>query len=398
MIAMTRAGRHTGFALLRYGFRPFFLAAGIWAVLAIAIRILDVVGHESGGFAFHNSTLWHAHSFLFAYASAVVAGFALTAVPNWTSRLPISGAPLLALFGLWFAGRVALFFPSIPAGAAIAIDTSFLPVLAAVLAREIIAGRNIRNIPVCALVLLLGAANLMFHLEVFGLISADGYGMRMGVGMLTLLIGVIGGRIVPSFTNNWFARQKMARDAATNSSLDSLVHGSSGVAVLAWIVAPDSPLTAAALFVAAVAHGTRLARWRGWRAASEPLVLILHVGYAWIPIGYLLIAAAISLDPSLGSSGLHALTAGSIGTMTLAVMTRATLGHTGRDLHSGSATTALYGAITASAVLRVAAGFVPEHSMPIMIAAGLLWLAAFALFVVTYGPMHLTPRLGFTNS
>ena len=394
MTAATRDRRRTGFALLRYGFRPFFLGAGVWAVLAIAVRILDVAGRESSGFAFHDSTLWHAHAFLFGYTSAVVAGFALTAVPNWTGRLPISGTPLLALFGLWLAGRVALFLPSIPVAAAIAIDTAFLPVLAAVLAREIVAGRNIRNIPVCALVLLLGTANLVFHLEASGVIGAEGYGVRMGVGMLTLLIGLIGGRIVPSFTNNWFARQKMPRDAAAGPLLDRLVHGSSGIAVLAWIIMPHSQLTAAALFVACAAHAFRFTRWRGWRAVREPLVLILHIGYAWVPIGFLLLGGAIAFDPSLSSSGLHALTAGAVGTMTLAVMTRATLGHTGRELHASNGTIALYGAITMSAALRVAAGFVPDLAAPVLIASGVLWLVAFALFVAIYGPMHLAPRLG----
>jgi uncharacterized protein involved in response to NO len=394
MTAATRGRRHTGFALLRYGFRPFFLGAGVWAVIAILVRLADVSGFDSGGFAFHDATLWHAHAFLFGYASAVVAGFSLTAVPNWTGRLPISGMPLLALVCLWVAGRVALFLPSIPIAAAIVVDAAFLPVLAAVLAREVLAARNIRNLPVCALVLLLGAANLVFHLEASGAIAAEGYAVRMGVGMLTLLIGLIGGRIVPSFTNNWFARRRMPRDATSALFLDRCVHGSSAVAVAAWIAAPFSLLTAAVCVIAFAAHTARLAQWRGWRTRPDALVAVLHVGYAWIPIGFLLLGASIAFGTPVPSAGLHALTAGAVGTMTLAVMTRATLGHTGRPLHAGNGTIVVYGAVTASAVSRVAAGFAPDFAAPLLTISGVLWLVAFASFVAIYGPMFLTPRLG----
>lgn len=394
MTAVARERRHSGVPLLRYGFRPFFLGAGVWAVIAIAVRIADVAGYESGGFAFHDPTLWHAHAFLFGYASAVVSGFALTAVPNWTGRLPISGAPLLGLFLLWVAGRVALFVPSLPPGAAIAVDAAFFPTLAVALAREIIAGRNIRNIPVCGLILLLGAANFVFHLEALGVVDAQGYGVRAGVGMLSLLIGLIGGRIVPSFTNNWFARRKLPRVSANDPWLERVVHGASGVAILAWIFAPISLFAAGAFFVAFAAHAGRIAQWRGWRTVRDPLVFVRHVGYAWIPIGFFIVGTSIAFDPSLASAGLHALTAGAIGTMTLAVMTRATLGHTGRQLQASNGTIAVYGAVTASAAVRVAAGFAPALAVPFLIASGVLWLAAFALFVAIYGPMQLTPRLG----
>jgi uncharacterized protein involved in response to NO len=389
-----RARRHTGLALLRYGFRPFFLGAGVWAVIAIAVRLADVWGFDSGGFVFHDSTLWHAHAFLFGYASAVVAGFSLTAVPNWTGRLPISGIPLLVLFSLWFAGRVVLFLPAMPIAVVIAVDAAFLPVLAAVLGREVLTARNVRNLPVCALVLLLGAANLVFHLESSGAIPAEGHAVRIGVSMLTLLIGLIGGRIVPSFTNNWFARHKMPRDATNESFLNWLVHGSSAVAVLAWILAPYSLFTAAACLAGFAAHTARLVQWRGWRTRTDALVAILHVGYAWIPIGFLLLSASIALATPIPSTGLHALTAGAIGTMTLAVMTRATLGHTGRALHASNGTIAIYAAVTISAVSRVAAGFAPDFAAAFLTISGTLWLAAFASFVAVYGPMLLTARLG----
>jgi uncharacterized protein involved in response to NO len=152
--------------------------------------------------------------------------------------------------------------------------------------------------------------------------------------------------------------------------------------------------TAAAFVIAFAAHTARLAQWRGWRTRADALVAVLHVGYAWIPVGFLLLGASIAFGTPVPSAGLHALTAGAVGTMTLAVMTRATLGHTGRQLHAGAGTITVYGAITASAVSRVAAGFAPDFAAPLLAISGVLWLVAFASFVAIYGPMFLTPRLG----
>jgi len=378
--------------LLRYGFRPFFLGAGVWAVIAMALRLGDISGTIAGGFAFHDATRWHAHEMLFGYASAVVAGFALTAVPNWTGRLPISGGPLLLLSLTWLAGRIALLAGALPQPIAATIDAAFLPILAAVLAREIIAGRNYRNIPVCGLILLLGTANILFHLEALDVIAANGTGTRMGIGMLSLLIGVIGGRIVPSFTNNWFGRQQRARAAISYPWLERVVHVSSAIGVVAWVLVPDSIIAGIALLIAGAAHAIRLAQWVGWRTWRDPLVLVLHVGYGWLAIGFLLLGAANVLDLGIGSAGLHALSVGAVGTMTLAVMTRATLGHTGRALQTSPGTAAVYVAITVSAAARVAAAFVSSAYLPLLIVAGAAWLVAFALFVDIYGPMHLAAR------
>jgi uncharacterized protein involved in response to NO len=393
-IASARERRRTGLPLLRYGFRPFFLSAGVWALIAMGMRLGDVSGAIAGGFAFHDATRWHAHEMLFGYASAVVAGFALTAVPNWTGRLPISGAPLLLLSLTWLAGRIALLAPGVLQPIAATIDAAFLPILAVVLAREIIAGRNYRNIPVCGLILLLGAANILFHLEALDVIAANGTGTRMGIGMLSLLIGLIGGRIVPSFTNNWFGRQQLARAAISYPWLGRIVHASSAIGVVVWIFAPDSVIAGLALLTAGVAHTLRLSRWSGWRTWREPLVLVLHAGYAWVATGFLLIGAANLFAPGMTSAGLHALGVGAVGTMTLAVMTRATLGHTGRALQASSGTAMLYAAITVSAAARVAASLVSSAYLPLLIVAGAAWLVAFALFVGIYGPMHLARRAG----
>ncbi len=394
MTTLTSARRSSGLSLLRYGFRPFFFGAGVWALLAMVLRVGDIGFASADGLLFQDPTRWHAHAFVFGYASAVVAGFALTAVPNWTGRLPITGGPLFALWTLWIAGRAAALLP-LPAALAAAVDIAFLPVLAGVLTREVVAGKNKRNIPVCALIALFGAANLIFHLESLAVLPTEGHGTRAGLAMLVLLIGVIGGRIVPSFTNNWLARHGAPRVTA-NAWLDRAGHCAGGIAAAAWIAAPYADVTGTAFVVAAAIHVVRLAAWRGWRTGREPLVLILHVAYAWIPLGFLLLGLGIWFDAAAMTAGLHALGAGAIGTMTLAVMTRATLGHTGRALHAGAATVCLNTAVTASAVLRVAAPFVAELYVPLLVAAGMFWIAAFALFVAVYGPMQWSPRVGDT--
>jgi len=395
--AAGRRSRRAGVTLFRNGFRPFFFGAGVWAVIAMAVRIAELSGYDVPVYAFHDPTLWHANAFLFGYGGAVVAGFALTAIPNWTGRLPIAGGPLAALFALWLAGRIALFMPQLPATVTMAIDVAFLPVLAGVAAREIIAGKNLRNIPVCLAIALLGTANIVLHLEALDVIPQERYGVRIGIAVLIGLMGLIGGRIVPSFTTNWLARHNKPRLAPTVAVVERLTHASTGAAFLLWIAFPYSPFAGAALLLASTAHAVRLYSWQGWRTLAEPLVLVLHAGYAWIPVGLFLLGTTILLDPAVSSTTLHALTVGAIGTMTLAVMTRATLGHTGRELRASAGTAVLYAAISASAVARVLAGFVPQFGIAFFATAGALWILAFGLFVAIYGPMHLQPRVGETS-
>lgn len=388
--------RHSGAVLFRNAFRPFFLGAGLWAIITLSIRIAELSGYGISGLAFGDLNRWHAHELLFGYGSAVVAGFALTAIPNWTGRLPVAGTALAVLFGLWIAGRVAALLPQLPPAAHFAVDVAFLPALAGLAAREIAVAKNYRNIPVAGLIALLALANAAFHLEELEVLAAGQFGARLGLGALVLLMGLIGGRIVPSFTNNWLARERRARAAITHTLIEQLAHGTSGAALLLWAFLPYEPATGIALAAAAIVQIVRLAGWRGWLTTREPLVLVLHVGYAWIPSGLALLGAAIVWDPSLISAGIHALTVGAVGTMTLAVMTRATLGHTGRALHAESGTVAIYAAITASALVRVSAVLLPDSGGVLLPLAGALWLFAFGLFVAIFGRMHLSPRVGET--
>jgi uncharacterized protein involved in response to NO len=323
----------------------------------------------------------------------VVAGFLLTAVPNWTGRLPVAGWRLALLFALWCLGRLAfLAIGAIGALPAVLIDSAFLPTLLIVMAREILVGRNWRNLKPLILVGLLAGADIAFHVEVVTTGTPD-VGLRAGVAGLVALIVLIGGRITPSFTHNWLSRAGSPVLPAPFGLADKFALVASGLALLAWIAFPAAKVTALAFIAAAAALSIRLWRWRGLRTWQEPLVLVLHLGYAFVPLGFLLGALAILMPGSLaGTAAPHAWTVGAIGLMTVAVMTRATRGHTGRDLAASPITVAIYGAMIVAALLRISAGVLPDAYMFLIQAAGAAWSVAFALFLIEYAPMLLAPR------
>jgi uncharacterized protein involved in response to NO len=382
--ALSRRRDYAGPALLSYGFRPFFLAAGSWAALGILLWLPLYVGELAMPTAFGPRD-WHVHEMLYGYASAAIAGFLLTAVPNWTGRLPVNGAPLAALAILWLAGRVAIFISAeIGAAAAAAIDLSFLMTLAAVIGREIVAGRNWRNLKVLAVLGALIAGNATFHWESIRFGAAD-FGNRIAVAAVIMMIMVVGGRIVPSFTRNWLSRRGSGGLPAPFGRFDLVSMAVAGLALLAWIVAESSALTGTLLVIAGVIQAVRLGRWAGDRTTADRLVLILHVGFAFVPIGFVLAGLAVLWPAVPASAGIHAWTAGAIGIMTLAVMTRATLGHTGQLLAASPGTQAIYLLVTAAALLRIGAAF--EPSMLLLDLAGMAWICAFGGFVVLYGPL-----------
>ena len=381
--------RYTGPALLSFGFRPFFLGAALWAVIAVPLWLWVHLGGEGGPAVDRD---WHVHEMLFGYVVGVIAGFLLTAVPNWTGRLPVTGTPLAGLVCLWLAGRVTMLLaPALPAAAA--IDAAFLVVFAGVIWREVLAGRNWRNLPVAVMVTLLALANLAFHGRIV-LPDLGPLAERGAVGMIALLIAFIGGRVVPSFTRNWLVQVGRTPLPATEDRVDKVGVVMVAVAVASWITLPDQRLTGIALCLGGLATLFRLSRWRTRRVLGEPLVWSLHAGYAWLGLGLILVGASV-LDPGAlpRTAGLHALLTGAAGVMTLAMMTRATLGHTGRERFADPATVALYLAVNLSAACRVAAAFTPDARPALLVAAGALWVVAFGLFVVRYGPMLIRPRL-----
>lgn len=382
---------YTGPGILRYGFRPFFLGAAAWAAVAVALWLPMLVGTFSLPTAF-TPLEWHAHELLFGFLPAVAAGFLLTAVPNWTGSLPILGRPLLMLVLLWGAGRIAVLTSEMTAAwFAAVVDLAFLAVLMVVIGREIFAGRNEKNFRVLLLVGLLFAGNVVFHVEA-AFAMKDAYGTRMGIGAAVLLISLIGGRIVPSFTRNWLMKRTSGRLPAPFGLYDAVTIFASAVAIIGWIAAPEHLATAILLLIAGVLQAVRLARWAGERTAGELLVLVLHVAYAFIPIGFCLVALSIIAPDVIAQSGaLHSWTAGAIGMMTLAVMTRASLGHTGRELTATWPIAGLYLAALTSAATRLIAAF-DIARMPMLHLSATAWVLAFSGFVLVYWPLFNQAR------
>jgi uncharacterized protein involved in response to NO len=242
---------------------------------------------------------------------------------------------------------------------------------------------------IAAAMALLFAANVSVHAGTLGYEAAGLIGMRGGLAVLVLLITLIGGRITPAFTGNWLKARGAEKLPAPIGPFDGVALVTGVLALGAWTLFPDAAVTAGLLILAGVLHGLRLARWRGTATGSDPLVWILHLGYAWVPVGLVMLGLAHWLPGFGGGAALHALTAGAVGTMTLAVMTRATLGHTGQPLVAGPGTIVAYAWVIVAAVLRVAAGGLPDHVEALFLASGIMWIAGFGLFVVIYAPLLL---------
>ena len=376
-----------GAAIWSRGFRPFFLLAGVWAVVALALWPALFLGQIEIPTTF-SAVDWHVHEMIFGYGSAVVAGFLLTAIPNWTGRLPVTGMPLCLLTSLWAAGRIAVFASAVIGWVPAAIvDVGFLLAFAVVAGREVIAGRNWRNAKTVGIVIMLATANAAFHLEAAmggGAVTAT----RAGLAIIVFLILLIGGRVVPSFTHNWLAKRGVSARPVPFGRPDVVVMALSGLALSLWVIAPDQGWTGAGLLVAGATNLWRLYRWRGWSTYSDRLVLVLHVGFLFAALGFLF-AGGHAVQPDLvpSAAGVHVWAVGAIGTMTLAMMTRATLGHAGHELAAANATQFIYGAVIAATAIRVTMAFLPAYTVMFMYAAASIWIAAFAVFLIAYGPL-----------
>ncbi len=311
-----------GLAFLSYGFRPFFLAGALYSGLAIAIW-MPVYFDELTLHTTFAPLDWHIHEMLFGFLPAVIAGFLLTAIPNWTGRPPVRGNLLLMMAVVWVCGRVAVACSGqIGWRAAMLVDASFLLLAGAVAAREVLAAKNLRNMRVVALVLLLFACNVAFHIEAHVQGVAD-YSVRAGIAIVVLLISVIAGRIVPAFTRIWLMRRPQGAMPVPFSRFDGLAVALGAFALVAWVVRPDGMLTGGLCLIAGLFHFARLVRWAGYRTWANKILVILHIGYAFVPLGFVL--AGMSAFGVVGvSAAIHAWMAGGAGIMTLAVMSRAT--------------------------------------------------------------------------
>ena len=378
--------------ILSYGFRPFFLLGSLQAGTAILFWLPLYYGQLST-FSNFSPVDWHIHELLFGYLAAVVTGFLLTAIPNWTGRLPVQDFRLLALVLLWIAGRVTVFFSAKTGWLPSAVmDCSFLLAVVIAAATEIVAGRNWRNLKVLLPVATLLAANVLFHVEAHFQGVSD-LSRRLGLGAVVVLITIIGGRIIPSFTRNWLVREKPGRLPAPFGKFDIGTIALSAVGLAAWTFFPDSTGTGMLLVACGFFNAVRLARWAGDRTLSDPLVLILHIAFAFVPVGLLLAGLAAFVPEEIPAvAGIHAFAVGATACMTLAVMTRATLGHTGRELKASRGTCSVFVAIVLAAIFRIGAAFAPAQPMLLHISAA-LWIASFIGYAGLFGGMLVRPRL-----
>lgn len=390
-IAIGQTARQTP-VFFSFGFRPFFLAAALWSALALSLWILALFQGLELPSRFDPLT-WHIHEMLFGFVLAAIAGFLLTAVANWTGRAPVRGAPLAILASAWLLGRIAcLVSTALLPGFVIAADLCFPALLVLAVGHEIVAAKNWRNLPMILPVLVLGVANLIMHLEIVGAMAERGLGWRLGLVAILVLISAVAGRIVPSFTRNWLVRRGATKLPPPAGAVDRVALAMLHTGLLAWAFFPAGLWVGALLIGAALANAWRLARWRGLATLPEPLLAVLHLGYGWLTFGTGLLGVSIIAPSVPQSAAIHALTAGAIGTMILAVMTRATLGHTGRALVADRMTVAIYGLVTLAAVVRIVAACTGLWTMPLLAASAILWIGAFLLFVGAYGPMLVRPR------
>jgi uncharacterized protein involved in response to NO len=390
MSPIPRLNAYSGPALFSYGFRPFFLMGAWFSGLAIAVWLPVFYGMVSMPTVFVPRD-WHIHEMLYGFIPAVVAGFLLTAIPNWTGRLPLRGTRLIALVVIWIAGRAAIFCSAkIGWWASAVIDSSFLFIVAAAAGREIVAGRNWGNIKILIPISALGFGNVAFHIETH-IDGAAEYSVRLGVAAVVTLITLIGGRIIPSFTRNWLAKGASGRLPSPFGRFDVLVIVVSVASLILWIAVPTGAPTAAALVLSGLIQTARLARWAGYRTWRNPLLFILHIGYGFVPAGFLL-GALIFQDASLRSALFHAWMTGAAGTMTIAVMTRASLGHTGRALQATHSTVFIYCSIVVAALARICAALEPSLSPLLLPAAALGWACAFLGFGLIYLPILCRPK------
>lgn len=380
--------------LVAYGFRPFFLLAGL-AGFGLLAGWLGILAHGTWPPGPVAPAAWHAHEMLFAFVAAAVAGFLLTAVPSWTGTQPRHGWPLAGLVGLWLAGRLVL-LPgmTVPPAVAAVVDLAFLPALAVALAGPLVRAGKARNTAFVGLLAVLTGANLLFHLDWLGLVDGGAAaGERLAIGTVLMMVAVVGGRIVPNFTRNALNARGITAPVVTTPWVERAALGATAALLPLDLLLPDAALTGAVALAAGVAHGLRLAGWQGLRTLDQPIVWVLHAAYAWVPVGLLLKAATLLGADVSASAATHALTAGAFSAMILAVMTRATLGHTGRRLEVARPIAAAYGLILLAGALRVMAALVPEVGEPLLHGAGTAWLLAFGLYLWVYAPMLLSPRV-----
>jgi uncharacterized protein involved in response to NO len=383
------------FVLFACGFRPFFLLAGLDALINMAVWLAAFFDPGLWPARAVPAMYWHAHEMLFGFAGAAIAGFLLTAVPGWTGRSSYSGAPLISLIALWFAGRLAMAPLGFPGQiVAEAIDLAFFPAMILVLAPPLIQARKFRNLPFVGILTLLFLANLCFHLGTNGVLAAgEQIGLGIAIDIVMILIVIIGGRIIPAFTKSGLARHGIEIQLRSSRWIEFFSIGSIVAVIVGDLTIPLSTGNGLVALAASVAQGVRLSRWHGHRTARDPLLWVLHLGYAWLAAGLMLKAIWLLAAIPFAEKWMHGLTVGAFATMILAVMTRASLGHTGRALIARTAIAACYAFISVSALVRVfVPALFPTRYAAVIAISAIFWIVAFGIFLLIFAPILTKPR------
>ena len=381
-------------SLFTYGFRPFFLGAGLAALLLVPAWAASF----TLGWPLATSwppMSWHAHEMLFGFVCAAIAGFLLTSVPSWTGQKGFAGRPLVAMTALWLLGRVLVGSSAFwPFGLVAAVDLAFLPVLGALISWPLVRERN-RNTPLLLVLFLLWSCNVAFHVSLWRDDPALArQALLAGINLALILVTVIGGRITPSFTATALRQRGVDATVRSRRAMTPVVVALMVAVAAIDLVRPGSVLAGAVALAAAAAQAARLAQWQGHRTLRDPIAWILHAAYAWLPIGLALKSLALLAGVAAAAFWLHALTIGALATMILGVMTRVSLGHTGRSLQLHRLTVLAYLLLSASVLVRVfgAAGSWLGYNT-VIAASAALWTAAFASFLWVYAPILLAPRV-----
>jgi len=380
--------------ILNYSFRSFFLLNGLFAVVVMLLWILTL--HGIGGWGLPDDpALWHAHEMLFGFAGSAVAGFLLTAVAAWTGRRPVQGSALGWLVAAWLAGRFGMSCAAVlPSELVALLDLAFPVLLCGLVGREIVAGRSRRNYGIVALTIALALLDLLYHLGRLAVVrGGDWAAISLAVHLLLVLVTLIAGRIVPSFTGNWLRARGVTSLPAIRPLIERVVIPLTATVGLADALMPGTPLTGGLAIAAALVHGMRLARWRGLATFKEPLLAVLHIAYLWLVIGYVLLSMAAFEFFVPRTAALHALTAGGVGGMVLAVMSRVALGHTGRALQTAQLTVIAYFLLGVAVVIRVGSSLLATSDLSLLDLSATGWIAAFALFTWVYWPILTQPRV-----
>lgn len=369
------------------GFRPFFLAGAAYVVVSLLLWIAAYNGSIAPSGLFADPLSWHAHEMIFGFAIAIVSGFLLTAVANWTGWSPVRNAHLAALWLVWGAGRVVMNVAGVPFWLGVAIEGAYIPALAVSLAVPLLGTKNVRNF------VFLGMLSALFVCDMASLFFESRTPLYIALGLIAMMISLIGGRVIPSFTVATLRRLGFPVFQKDQATLDAgAVFSLIAVLVSLAVLGVSSFVTAGFAFIAAAIHLFRLKNYYPVLALKDPMLWILHVGYGWLVLGLAMVGLA-ALDIASFPIALHALTAGSIGSMTLGMMCRVTLGHTGRDIAAGKITVFAFFLMQVAAILRVFAPLAFPDSYALWISvSGVLWAACFAIYLVIYGPMLLAGK------